>query len=165
MFGNHCETRPKEYKTRLSDQQGLPLVYVAYIEPTPWNVRGYTDTPLFSGVGKESYKTAVRFSDRIGYEGRIGLHSLPDAESFYTRSCRMVSLGSDPDYEDLVYFESRPTDAPRKPERDVGQGSDRKGESSSPSRCASSSTRYFDLVDRSILGIERRLSDLLPYLK
>ena len=36
--------------------------------------------------------------------GRIGLHSLPQAEKFYRR-WGMVDLGPDKLYEDLHYFE------------------------------------------------------------
>ncbi|VTR96316.1 Uncharacterized protein OS=Methylomonas sp. FJG1 GN=JT25_10440 PE=4 SV=1 [Gemmata massiliana] len=36
--------------------------------------------------------------------GRVGLHSLPQAEDFYNR-CGMTRIGPDPHYYDLVYFE------------------------------------------------------------
>lgn len=117
-FGIICEGDPqgllmltygREYKARLPEQQGRLLLYIAYIESAPWNVRGYCDTPRFVGIGKEFYKTAVRFSDRLGFDGRVGVHSLPTAEPFYENSCMMRRLGSDLDYQKLVYFESCPT--------------------------------------------------------
>jgi hypothetical protein len=40
----------------------------------------------------------------MGLGGLIGLHSLPQAEAFYTR-CRMTKVGTDPDYYGLAYFE------------------------------------------------------------
>lgn len=97
-----------ECKARLTDQQGQSLVYIAYIESAPWNLREYCGVPMFSGIGREFYKVAVRFSDRIGCEGRVGVHSLPNVEKFYAKNCKMVPLGPDPNYENLVYFESRP---------------------------------------------------------
>jgi hypothetical protein len=36
--------------------------------------------------------------------GRVGLHSLPQAEDFYSR-CGMTRIGPDPSDNDLVYFE------------------------------------------------------------
>jgi len=95
-----------EFVSRYDGQQGKPLVYLAYLESAPWNVKEYCDSILYSGIGKEFYKAAVRFSRFLGYDGRIGLHSLPGTEGFYAKTCQMFSLGCDPDYEDLVYFES-----------------------------------------------------------
>lgn len=90
----------------VSRQTGQPLVYLAYIESAPWNLKEYCDDILYSGVGKEFYKTAVRFSNLLGFAGRVGLHSLPGAEGFYANTCQMASLGHDPDYDGLIYFES-----------------------------------------------------------
>ena len=48
---------------------------------------------------------AVRLSLEMGLGGRVGLHSLPQAEGFYTHRCRMTRVGTDPHYYDLTYFE------------------------------------------------------------
>ena len=40
-----------------------------------------------------------------GFGGRIGLHSLPRAEKFYQEEWGMKSLGPDPKYDGLIYFE------------------------------------------------------------
>nr|MDZ8169488.1 hypothetical protein [Nostoc sp. CmiSLP01] len=40
----------------------------------------------------------------LGYEGRVGLHSLPGVEEFYD-SQGMIDVGEDEDYDELVYFE------------------------------------------------------------
>ena len=40
----------------------------------------------------------------LGYGGRVGLHSLPEAEGFYQRQ-KMLEHGPDPEKDDLVYFE------------------------------------------------------------
>ncbi len=37
--------------------------------------------------------------------GRIGLHSLRQAESFYRDTCGMAGLGEDPNEYNLPYFE------------------------------------------------------------
>jgi len=96
----------RKFISRYVGQQGKPLVYLAYVESAPWNVKEYCDTVWYSGIGKEFYKAAVRFSHFLGFDGRVGLHSLPGTEGFYANSCQMTSLGRDPDCENLVYFES-----------------------------------------------------------
>jgi hypothetical protein len=48
---------------------------------------------------------AVELSWELGYKGRIGLHSLTDAEFFYKKTCGMTELGRDSAHEDLMYFE------------------------------------------------------------
>ena len=95
-----------EFVCRCPEQQGLPLVYLAYVESAPWNVKEYSDTICYSGIGTEFYRMAIRFSRLLGFAGRVGLHSLPGAEGFYENTCQMVALGHDPEYDDLVYFES-----------------------------------------------------------
>lgn len=80
------------------------VVYVDYLESAPWNLKGSVALPRFLGVGTVLLAEAVRLSVEDGLGGRIGLHSLPQAEAFYAR-CRMTSCGADPDYYDLTYFE------------------------------------------------------------
>jgi hypothetical protein len=48
---------------------------------------------------------AVRLSESLGYAGRVGLHSLEQAEDFYVRTCQMTTLGPDRGYHGLWYFE------------------------------------------------------------
>jgi hypothetical protein len=49
---------------------------------------------------------AIHVSLGRGADGRVGLHSLPQAERFYSERCGMVRVGRDiPPYPDLVYFE------------------------------------------------------------
>jgi hypothetical protein len=45
------------------------------------------------------------------FKGRIGLHSLPQANAFYANTCGMTDLGFDQDYEGLRYFEMTPGQA------------------------------------------------------
>jgi len=95
-----------EFVCRCPEQQGMPLVYLAYVESAPWNVKAYSDTICYSGIGSEFYKMAIQFSRLLGFAGRVGLHSLPGTEGFYANTCQMVTLGHDPKYDGLVYFES-----------------------------------------------------------
>jgi hypothetical protein len=80
------------------------LVYVDYLESAPWNLKGSANPPRFLGVGTVLVAEAVRISVEAGFEGRVGLHSLPQAEAFYDK-CGMTRLGEDPTYYDLVYYE------------------------------------------------------------
>jgi len=98
----------RECQSRLPEQKGRLLVYIAYVESAPWNVMEYTENRRFRGVGKALYKAAVRCSDEMGFRGLVGLHSLPSVEGFYRHSCEMIPFGPDPNNGNLVYFESRP---------------------------------------------------------
>ena len=53
----------------------------------------------------------MALSEELEFHGRIGLHSLPQANGFYADTCGMTDLGADPDYEGLRYFEMTPEDA------------------------------------------------------
>jgi hypothetical protein len=90
---------------RLPPDGGQPLVYVDYLEVAPWNLRALTNTPRFGGIGVRLIEAAVRLSRDEGFHGRVGLHSLPQAEAFYRDTCRMVCLGADASYENLPYYE------------------------------------------------------------
>jgi len=94
-------------------QLGLELVYVAYLEVAPWNRKPSISRPdpsktRFEGVGKVLIAAAIQQSRELGYEGRIGLHSLPQAESYYRNQVVMLDLGvdrADPQNHGLRYFE------------------------------------------------------------
>lgn len=68
---------------RAAPQTGAPLVYVDYLATAPWNLRALTATPTLRAIGRTLISTAIRASQNNGFAGRIGLHSLPQAESFY----------------------------------------------------------------------------------
>ncbi len=88
--------------SRLDPGQGL--VYVDYLEVAPWNRHGWQPHRLFESVGSVLLGVAIDHSFEKGFAGRIGLHSLPQADNFY-RYHRMTDLGLDADYENLRYFE------------------------------------------------------------
>jgi hypothetical protein len=80
------------------------VVYVDYLEAAPWNLRVATTLPRFIGVGTVLLIDAIRLSQDEGHDGRVGLHSLPQAEAFYLR-CGLTRVGLDPGYYDLPYYE------------------------------------------------------------
>ncbi len=90
---------------RLSEQFGKPLIYVEFVATAPWNRREVQDPPRYRGVGSVFIRAAIEVSMDSGYRGRVGLHSLPKAESFYRKSCGMSPLGFDYAHENLFYFE------------------------------------------------------------
>jgi len=90
---------------RESRQAGKPLVYVDYLEVAPWNRADLGQAPRYRGVGTALLAAAVVLSREEGFKGRIGLHSLPQADRFYRDSCGMSDLGPDVAYHGLRYFE------------------------------------------------------------
>jgi hypothetical protein len=56
-------------------------------------------------------RAAIALSEELEFKGRIGLHSLPQANSFYANTCGMSDLGMDADYQNLRYFEMTPEQA------------------------------------------------------
>lgn len=89
---------------REPSQKGKPLVYVEYLEVAPWNRAELGAKPRLRGVGTVLLTAAVALSNNEDFKGRIGLHSLPQADAFY-RKIGMTDLGPDPAYQNLRYFE------------------------------------------------------------
>ena len=94
------------YHTRIAPT-GRELVYLEFVEIAPWNWRlsQPAQEPRLKGIGSQLFELAVRWSDDLGFHGRIGLHSLPQADAFYRGHCGMTEFGSDPGYHNLRYFE------------------------------------------------------------
>jgi hypothetical protein len=90
---------------REPSQAGKPLVYLDYLEVAPWNRPDLGQQPRLRGVGTALLSAAVALSVDEGFKGRIGLHSLPQADNFYRTRCGMTDLGPDPAYQNLKYFE------------------------------------------------------------
>lgn len=97
-----------EERCKIQSQLRKPLVYVDYIATAPWNRFTIDNPPSYKGVGGNLIDFAVARSHELGYKGRIGLHSLPDAVPFYKKlKIGLFDCGVDPDHLDkLVYFES-----------------------------------------------------------
>jgi hypothetical protein len=81
------------------------IIYVDYLESARWNLKQFANTPRFIGVGTSLIAEAIRIGVEAGLNGRVGLHSLPQAEGFYSQRCRMTRVGLDPGYFDLPYYE------------------------------------------------------------
>ena len=80
------------------------IVYVQAIASAPWNRKAIQPRPELRGVGTALLLFARQRSWELGYEGRVGLHALPGAESFYDDQ-NMADYGPDPEQENLTYFE------------------------------------------------------------
>lgn len=96
---------------RAPGQEGKPLVYVDYLEVAPWNRMDMGQTPRYKGVGTALLSAAVALSVEEDFRGRIGLHSLPQADRFYRDRCNMIDLGPDSGVQGLRYFEMTPEQA------------------------------------------------------
>ena len=92
-------------RCRIDSQKGKNLVYVEYVENAPWNRKELRNLPRYRGIGSVLIRAATALSHEEGFKGRIGLHSLPQASSFYANTCGMTDFGIDPDYQGLRYFE------------------------------------------------------------
>ena len=82
----------------------LPLIYVEAISSAPWNRVDIEQPPWLKGVGRRLLAFARLRSVELGYGGRVGLHSVPNAEGFYQR-LNMPDYGPDPEKDGLLYFE------------------------------------------------------------
>lgn len=82
------------------------VAYIRAIATAPWN-RALSVVPQYKLVGTRLLAFARKRSVALGYSGRVGLHSLPEAIAFY-RKLGMPELDSDPDCDDLIYFEFGP---------------------------------------------------------
>ncbi|MBC6435089.1 GNAT family N-acetyltransferase [Nostoc sp. HG1] len=81
---------------------GKRLVYVDGIATAPTNRIEIQRPPQFKGVGQALLNFARIRSVELGYEGRIGLHSLPRSVGFYEKQ-NMFNCGTEEDYDNLVY--------------------------------------------------------------
>jgi hypothetical protein len=98
-------------RCHLESQKGKNLVYVSFVETAPWNRKELFDPPRYRGVGPIFIRAAIELSKEQEFKGRIGLHSLPQANGFYANVCGMTDLGADQDYQGLRYFEMTPEQA------------------------------------------------------
>lgn len=107
-------TKTASHVAQLGADRGKPLVYIDYLEVAPWNwnVKRLSQHGEFKGVGSVLMWKALQQSSEEGFHGRIGLHALPGAESFYEKF-GMTPLGRDPAKQNLLYFELSRADAQR----------------------------------------------------
>jgi len=96
-------------RCKLETQKAKPLIYIDYLENAPWNRKELDcDQARITGVGQLLIRAAIELSINEGFAGRIGLHSLPQSNSFYAKTCGMTDLGVDSSKEGLKYFETTP---------------------------------------------------------
>lgn len=85
-------------------ETGRELVYVEYLEIAPANRSDSVAKRDLRGAGAALLEYAARASAALGFEGRIGLHSLSGAEGFYKRQ-RMHEFAPGIEDDELTYFE------------------------------------------------------------
>lgn len=83
---------------------GKNLVYLNILTVAPWNRTDINISPQYKGIGTTLITFAVAFSIDLGFEGRIGLHSVKKAEKFYQK-LDFVNLGNDINYKNFHYLE------------------------------------------------------------
>ena len=96
---------------RLPSQRGKDLAYIEFVSTAPWNRKDFGVHPEYSGVGANMIRAAIELSRNEGFHGRVGLHSLNQADRFYKETCGMSELGPDDHYDGLNYFEMTRTQA------------------------------------------------------
>lgn len=89
---------------RLDVQKGRDLIYIELLSTAPWNRYKTVASPLYKGIGRVLVATAISLSIDSGFHGRLGLHSLPQSESWYRDIARFTDLGFD-DQKSMHYFE------------------------------------------------------------
>lgn len=88
---------------RLDGQKGRELIYIDLLATAPWNRHRLVPSPRYKGVGRILIATALSLSIESGFDGRLGLHSLPQSESWY-RDVGFTDLGLDTS-KHMHYFE------------------------------------------------------------
>lgn len=94
---------------QLPDQSGKELVYIELLATAPWNRPKLDPAARYKGVGRVLVGTAISLSVDLGFAGRVGLHSLPQSESWY-RTVGFTDVEFD-SAKDMRYFEMTQADA------------------------------------------------------
>lgn len=95
----------KNQLASLAPDAGKPLVYVDYLEVAPWNwTVDKMQARKHKAAGPVLLRTAVEQSYAKEWEGRVGLHALPQAASFYV-SQGFQFVKNDPAKQNLPYYE------------------------------------------------------------
>jgi hypothetical protein len=88
---------------RAESHKNLPIVMIDLVATAPWNRIKLVPEPKLKGVGRLMLATAISLSVSEEFNGRIGLHALPQAETWYRDVCGMTDLGVDS--SKMHYFE------------------------------------------------------------
>lgn len=119
MFGIECRSEMQGLmlvlsagkSARIDSERGKPLIYVHFLAAAPWNLGSIADEPRYTLVGSVLLAAAIHLSLEEEFQGRIGLHSLPQSDMWYRDACGMTDLGPDPTVQELRYFEMTPGQA------------------------------------------------------
>ncbi len=119
MFGIECGSEMQGLMlvltagkhARIEPQRAKPLAYVHFLAAAPWNLGSIVDEPTYSLVGSVLLATAIHLGLEEEFQGRIGLHSLPQSETWYRDACGMTDFGPDASVQNLRYFEMTPKQA------------------------------------------------------
>jgi len=119
MFGVECDgdmqglmlVSTAGHPCRIPEQRGKEQVYVDFVATAPWNSPGLVGEARYGLVGRVLIGAAIQLSLAEEFRGRVGLHSLPQAEAFYATNCGMTDLGKDAKKQGLRYFEMTPDQA------------------------------------------------------
>src|SRR6266487_3540651 len=90
------------HRSRMNNEH---LIYIDYVAVAPWNQTSRVKVPRFKTIGTILFTQAVGTSFDEQFAGRLGLHALPGAVTWYRDRLKMRSFGPDKDYHDLEYFE------------------------------------------------------------
>ncbi|MBO3462571.1 hypothetical protein G7B40_020360 [Aetokthonos hydrillicola Thurmond2011] len=66
-------------------EEGKNLIYLTLVTVAPWNRASNQGKRNYKEVGTSLVKFAISHSFRLGFEGRIALHSIKYAESFFEK--------------------------------------------------------------------------------
>ena len=80
------------------------LVYVSILTVAPWNRIDINSLPKYKGIGTNLITFAITLSMNLGFAGKIGLHSVKEAEEFYQK-LGFIDLGNDINYKNFKYLE------------------------------------------------------------
>ena len=94
---------------RLPAQRGRELTYIELLAAAPWNRTKFLSTPRYKGVGRVLVSTAISLSVDLGFNGRIGLHSLPQSTMWY-QGAGFTDVEFDTEKE-MRYFEMSESNA------------------------------------------------------
>lgn len=92
-------------------EPGKGLVYVNLLTVAPWNRASIQETRNYKGVGTVLLTFAILRSFNLGFEGRIALHSVKEAENFYQkmhfvhRGYDLFNLNNNGNLSELKYLE------------------------------------------------------------
>lgn len=82
------------------------IFYIDYLASAYWNRKRPGYSPKYTGIGRELINNAINYAcNFLGYRPGFCLHSLPDAEGFYSH-LGMTDFGIDSSKEDLRYYEA-----------------------------------------------------------